>query len=82
MPWCGVTFPRTKSLIVSTLLTGLVPVIGGPICHTAITGSALSISSLIDVTSLAGLIVLHKLESFLSATHRRPHDPASASANC
>jgi predicted PurR-regulated permease PerM len=67
LPNLGLMLPFTKTLIVVTFLAGLLPVIGNLISNTAIFLVSLSISFTVAASSLAYLIVIHKLEYFLNA---------------
>jgi predicted PurR-regulated permease PerM len=67
LPLCGVHLPLAKTLVVTTFVVGLLPVVGNLISNTLIFVVALSISLWVAVAALAFLIVIHKLEYFLSA---------------
>jgi predicted PurR-regulated permease PerM len=67
LPLFGVHLPLAKTLVVTTFVVGLLPVIGNLISNTLIFVVALSISLWVAVAALAFLIVIHKLEYFLSA---------------
>jgi predicted PurR-regulated permease PerM len=67
LPLVGVHLPLAKTLLVTTLVVGLLPVIGNLISNTLICVVALSISLWVAVAALTFLIVIHKLEYFLSA---------------
>jgi predicted PurR-regulated permease PerM len=67
LPLVGVHLPLAKTLLVTTFVVGLLPVIGNLISNTLIFVVALSISLWVAVAALAFLIVIHKLEYFLSA---------------
>ena len=67
LPLFGVHLPLAKTLIVTTFVVGLLPVIGNLISNTLIFIVAMSISFWVAVAALAFLIVVHKLEYFLSA---------------
>src|SRR5258708_2062734 len=67
LPLFGVHLPLAKTLVVTTFVVGLLPVIGNLISNTLIFVSALSISLWVAVAALAFLIAVHKLEYFLSA---------------
>jgi predicted PurR-regulated permease PerM len=66
-PAFGVHLPLTKTLIVITFLTGLLPVIGNLISNTLIFVVGLSISFYVAIAALVFLVVIHKLEYFLNA---------------
>ncbi len=67
LPLFGVHLPLAKTLVVTTFVVGLLPVIGNLISNTLIFVVALSISLWVAVAALAFLIAVHKLEYFLSA---------------
>lgn len=67
LPAFGVNLPLTKTLIAVTFVAGLLPVIGNLISNTVIFVVSLAHSPVLAVTSLAYLIVIHKLEYFLNA---------------
>ena len=63
----GVHLPLTKTMIAVTFIAGLLPVIGNLISNTVIVVVSLSVSPLLAVSSLAFLVVIHKLEYFVNA---------------
>jgi predicted PurR-regulated permease PerM len=67
LPAFGVHLPLTKALIGVTFLAGLLPVIGNLISNTVIVIVSLAHSPYLAATSLAFLVVIHKLEYFLNA---------------
>jgi len=67
LPLLGVHLPFAKTLVAVTFFVGLLPVVGNLISNTAIVVVSLSVSLPIAVSSLAFLIVVHKLEYFLNA---------------
>jgi predicted PurR-regulated permease PerM len=67
LPLFGVHLPFSKTLIVVTFLTGLLPVVGNLISNTVIVIVSLSHSVHAASASLAFLIIIHKLEYFLNA---------------
>lgn len=67
LPLLGVNLPLTKTLIVVTFVTGLLPVVGNLISNTIIVIVSLSQSLPVAIGSLAFLILIHKLEYFLNA---------------
>ena len=67
VPWIGTPLPLTKTIIAVTLIAGLLPVVGNLISNTIIVVVSLSVSPLLAVTSLAFLVVIHKLEYFVNA---------------
>jgi predicted PurR-regulated permease PerM len=67
LPMLGVHLPFTKALIAVTFIAGLLPVVGNLISNTVIVVVSLSVSFSVALSSLAFLIVIHKLEYFLNA---------------
>ena len=67
LPLFGVTLPYGKTLVAITFVVGLLPVVGNLISNTAIVVVSLSVSLAVAISSLAFLIVIHKLEYFLNA---------------
>ena len=67
VPAMGIHLPFAKTMIVVTFLTGLLPVIGNLISNAVIVIVSLSVSPTLAITSLAFLIVIHKLEYFVNA---------------
>ena len=67
LPLFGVSLPLTKTMIVVTYIAGLLPVVGNLISNSVIFVVSLAHSPTIAVTSLAYLVVIHKLEYFLNA---------------
>ena len=67
LPLFGVDLPFRKTLIAVTFVGGLVPIIGNLISNTFIVIAGLSHSFGVALSSLAFLIVIHKLEYFLNA---------------
>src|SRR3954451_3026709 len=67
VPWMGIQLPFAKTMVVVTFITGLLPVIGNLISNTVIAVMSLSVSPLLAVSSLAFLVVIHKLEYFVNA---------------
>ena len=67
LPALGVDLPLIKSLIITTFLVGLLPVVGNLISNTLIVVVSLSHSLQIAFGSLAFLVIIHKLEYFLNA---------------
>ena len=67
LPLLGVHLPFTKTLIAITFLVGLLPVVGNLISNTVIVIVSTSHSFSIALSSLAFLIIIHKLEYFLNA---------------
>src|SRR3954454_1856033 len=67
VPWMGIHLPLTKTMVVVTFITGLLPVIGNLISNTVIVVMSLSVSPLLAVSSLVFLVVIHKLEYFVNA---------------
>ena len=67
MPLLGWPLPLTKTLIATTFVAGLLPIIGNLISNTAITLVALSVSPSAGAAALGFLVVIHKLEYFINA---------------
>jgi predicted PurR-regulated permease PerM len=67
LPLCGVHLPLRKTLVIITFIVGLLPVIGNLISNTVIVVIALGTSPPAAISSLAFLIIIHKLEYFLNA---------------
>ena len=67
LPMFGINLPLTKTMILITLLAGLLPVIGNLISNTVIVVISLSFSLHAAGASLAFLVVIHKLEYFINA---------------
>lgn len=67
LPLFGVELPLRKTLIVVTLLAGLLPVVGNLISNAVIVIVSLSNSFEVALASLAFLVAIHKLEYFLNA---------------
>jgi len=67
LPLFGVSLPLAKTLIVLTFVVGLLPAIGNLISNSFIFVVALSHSLFVALAALAFLVVIHKLEYFLSA---------------
>jgi predicted PurR-regulated permease PerM len=67
LPAFGVQLPFMKTMIAVTFIAGLLPVLGNLISNTVIVIVSLSSSVGVALSSLAFLIVIHKLEYFLNA---------------
>jgi predicted PurR-regulated permease PerM len=67
LPLFGVHLPYAKTLVAVTFIAGLLPVIGNLISNTVIVVVSLAVSLVVAISSLAFLIVIHKLEYFLNA---------------
>ncbi|MBK9608586.1 MAG: AI-2E family transporter [Betaproteobacteria bacterium] len=67
LPLFGVHLPLTKTMIAVTFAVGLLPVVGNLISNAVIFVVSLAHSPAVAVSSLAFLIVIHKLEYFLNA---------------
>jgi predicted PurR-regulated permease PerM len=67
LPLFGVHLPLVKTLIGLTFVAGLIPVIGNLISNGAILAVSLGYSASVAVSSLAFLVLVHKLEYFLNA---------------
>jgi predicted PurR-regulated permease PerM len=67
LPLFDVHLPLAKTLILLTLVVGMLPVIGNLISNTVIVIVSLAHSADVAVASLVFLVVVHKLEYFLNA---------------
>ena len=67
LPLFGVELPFIKTIIAVTFFAGLLPVLGNLISNTVIVVVSLSISPLVAASSLAFLVIIHKLEYFVNA---------------
>jgi predicted PurR-regulated permease PerM len=67
LPLAGVHLPLVKSMIAITFVAGLIPVVGNIISNTVIVIVSLSHSLQMAASSLAFMIIIHKLEYFLNA---------------
>jgi predicted PurR-regulated permease PerM len=67
LPLMGVQLPLTKTMIAITFIVGLLPVIGNLISNTVIVVVSMSQSLPVALSSLAFLVIIHKLEYFLNA---------------
>lgn len=67
LPVMGYELPYTNVLIGVTFMAGLLPVIGNLVSNTVIVTVSLSKSFPLALSSLAFLVVIHKLEYFLNA---------------
>lgn len=78
MPLLGMSLPFGKTLVILTFVFGLLPVVGNLISNTLVVSSAISVSFVAALISLAFLIVIHKLEYFLNADIVGKHINAKA----
>jgi predicted PurR-regulated permease PerM len=67
LPMMGYELPYANVLIGVTFMAGMLPVIGNLVSNTVIVTVSLSKSFPLAVSSLAFLVVIHKLEYFLNA---------------
>lgn len=67
LPAFGIELPQVKTLVLVTLMAGLVPILGNLISNTVIVAVSLGHSLELAFLSLAYLVVIHKLEYFLNA---------------
>jgi predicted PurR-regulated permease PerM len=67
LPLAGIDLPLVKTLVLTTFIVGLMPIIGNLISNTAIVIVSLSYSPYVALVSLAYLVTIHKLEYFLNA---------------
>jgi predicted PurR-regulated permease PerM len=78
MPLLGWKMPYAATLIVLTFVCGLLPVIGNLISNSLLCTLALSVAFPAAVVSLAFLLLVHKIEYFLSARIQGQEIGASA----
>lgn len=67
LPLLGIHLPFIKTILVITLIVGILPVVGNLISNTIIVVVSASVSFNAALASLAFLVALHKGEYFLSA---------------
>jgi predicted PurR-regulated permease PerM len=67
LPMMGVDLPYSKTLVIVTFVTGLVPVVGNLISNTLIVLIGLGVSFKVAMTCLIFLVAVHKLEYFINA---------------
>lgn len=67
LPMLGIHLPFIKTILVITLIVGILPVVGNLISNTIIVVVSASVSFNAALASLAFLVALHKGEYFLSA---------------
>ncbi|MBL8279111.1 MAG: AI-2E family transporter [Pelomonas sp.] len=67
LPIFDVQLPFLKTMIAVTFFAGLLPVLGNLISNTVIVVVSLSVSPLVAASSLAFLVIIHKLEYFVNA---------------
>jgi len=67
LPLFGIHLPLTKTMILLTFLTGLIPVLGNLISNSIVVVISLSYSLHAALSSLAFLVIIHKLEYFINA---------------
>jgi hypothetical protein len=67
LPASGVHLPFSKTMVLITFITGLLPVVGNVISNTVVVTVSLSHSISIALFSLLYMMVIHKLEYFLNA---------------
>jgi predicted PurR-regulated permease PerM len=67
LPAFGVELPLVKTLVATTLIVGLLPIVGNLVSNTAIVVVSLSQGLPVAVASFVYLVVIHKLEYFLNA---------------
>lgn len=67
LPLFGVHLPLTKTMIVVTFVAGLLPVVGNLVSNSVIFVVSLAHSPGVAISSLAFLVLIHKLEYFLNA---------------
>jgi predicted PurR-regulated permease PerM len=67
LPLFGVHLPLTKTMVTSTFIAGLLPVVGNLLSNSAITVISIGYSLPVALGSLAFLVGVHKFEYFLNA---------------
>jgi len=67
LPWFGFVLPFRGLLVLFTLLTGVLPVLGNLLANTIVTLISLAISPWLALASLGYLILIHKTEYFINA---------------
>lgn len=67
LPASGVNLPFSKTMVLITFMTGLLPVVGNVISNTVVVTVSLSHSLTVAIFSLTYMVVIHKLEYFLNA---------------
>ncbi len=67
LPQFGIHLPLAKTMVVLTLLVGLLPIVGNLVSNSVIVVISLAHSLALALISLAVLMVIHKLEYFLNA---------------
>ncbi|PRC93742.1 AI-2E family transporter [Solimicrobium silvestre] len=67
LPACGVHLPFSKTMVLITFVTGLLPVVGNIISNTVVVIVSLSHSLEIAMFSLLYMVLIHKFEYFLNA---------------
>ncbi|MCD6025881.1 MAG: family transporter [Solimicrobium sp.] len=67
LPASGVYLPFSKTMVLITFITGLLPVVGNIISNIVVVTVSLSHSPSIALFSLLYMVVIHKLEYFLNA---------------
>jgi predicted PurR-regulated permease PerM len=67
LPAFGYDLPLVKTIVATTFVVGLLPVVGNLISNTIIVIVSLSISPYAAIASLLFLIFIHKLEYFINA---------------
>lgn len=67
LPSFGVSLPLVKTMIAVTFVVGLLPVVGNLISNTVVVTVSLAQSPAAALSSLAFLVIIHKLEYFLNA---------------
>ena len=67
LPLFGITLPLAKTVVAVTFVMGLLPIVGNLITNTVIVVVSLSVSLTAAISSLAFLVLVHKLEYFVNA---------------
>ena len=67
LPLAGSHVPLSGTLVVVTLITGMLPIVGNLVSSAAIVLASLMVSPAVTVASIVFLLVIHKTEYFLNA---------------
>ncbi|MEO1751293.1 AI-2E family transporter [Thiofaba sp. EF100] len=67
LPLAGVHLPLVKTMVLVTFVMGFIPIVGNLVSNTVITIISLSHSVMVAASSLAFLVIVHKVEYFLNA---------------
>ncbi|MGK0674141.1 MAG: AI-2E family transporter [Halothiobacillaceae bacterium] len=67
LPLAGVHLPLVKTMMLVAFVMGFIPIVGNLVSNTVITIISLSHSVMVAASSLAFLVIVHKVEYFLNA---------------